>query len=151
MIALMFDLHFKFLQVLENYVGWGNVICLIIEYDAKAVIPLLMIIFDVLNPIVQTFATQVDGSYVEVIVFEKKDNNIFGVGAFVEESSCALVVGKLSIFKRLSIILVAFADPLSWWHIHETQFPNVGLLVEYILEITGSHIEIKHVFNLVGV
>jgi len=41
-----------------------------------------MIIFDVLNLIVQTSATQVDGSYVEAIVVEEKNNNIFGVGAF---------------------------------------------------------------------
>jgi phosphatidylglycerophosphate synthase len=60
-------------------VGWGNVICLVIEYDAKVVIILLMIIFDVLIPTIQTFATQVDGSYVEAIVVEEKDNNIFGV------------------------------------------------------------------------
>ncbi len=131
--------------------GWGNVICLVIEYDAKAVIPLLMIIFDVLNLIVQTFTTQVDGSYIEAIVVEEKDNNIFGVGAFIEKFSCALVVGKLPIFKRLYVVLVACIDPLAWWHIHDIQFPNVGFLAKYILEISGSHIEIKHVFNLVGV
>ncbi len=79
MITFMFDPWFKSLQLLENYVGWGNVICLVIEYDAKVVIILLMIIFDVLIPTIQTFATQVDGSYVEVIVVEEKDNNIFGV------------------------------------------------------------------------
>ncbi len=79
MITFMFDPWFKSLQLLENYVGWGNVICLVIEYDAKVVIILLMIIFDVLIPTIQTFATQVDGSYVEAIVVEEKDNNIFGV------------------------------------------------------------------------
>jgi hypothetical protein len=39
MFALMFHPCFKSLQVLENYVGWGNVIHLTTEYDAKAVIP----------------------------------------------------------------------------------------------------------------
>ncbi len=57
MFALMFDPHFKSLWVLENYVGRGNVIHLVIEYDAKVVISLMMIIFDVLNPINQTFVT----------------------------------------------------------------------------------------------
>jgi len=151
MITLMFDPQSKSLQLLENYVGWGNVICLVIEYDAKVVILQLMIIFYVLNPIVQTFANQVDGSYVEAIVVEEKDNNIFGVYAFIEESSCALVVGELSLFKRLSIVLLHVFDPLAWWHIHETQFPTIGFLVNYILEILGLHIEIKHVFSLVGV
>ncbi len=92
--------------------GWGNVICLVIECDAKVVILLLMIVFYVLNPIVQTFATQVDGSYVEAIVVEKKDNNIFGVGAFIEKSSFALVVGELSLFKRLYVVLLHVLIPL---------------------------------------
>jgi hypothetical protein len=124
----MFDLHFNFLQVLENYVGWGNVICLVIEYDAKAVIPLLMIIFDVLNPIVQAFTTQVDGSFVGVV--EEKDNNIFGVGASTKEYSCALVVGELSLFRRLFIVLTTCVDPFASWCIHESQFLNVGFFTK---------------------
>jgi hypothetical protein len=112
MITFMFDPRFQSLQLLENYVGWGNVICLVIECDAKVVILLLMIVFYVLNPIVQTFATQVDGSYVEAIVVEKKDNNIFGVGAFIEKSSFALVVGELSLFKRLYVVLLHVLIPL---------------------------------------
>lgn len=90
MLAFMLDPYFKSLQVFKIYVGQGNVIHLVIEYDAKLIIPLLMIIFDVLNPIVQAFTTQVDGSFVGVV--EEKDNNIFGVGASTEEYSCALVV-----------------------------------------------------------
>jgi len=69
----------------------------------------------------------------------------------IEESSCALVVGELSLFKRLYVVLVACVDTLAWWHIHETQFPNGGFLAEYILEVPGSHIKIKHVFSLAGV
>jgi len=87
----MFDSHFKFLQILENYVGWGNVICLATKYDAKVVILLLMIIFDVLNPTIQAFTTQVDGSYVGAIVVEKENNNIFGVGVCIAKSSYLLL------------------------------------------------------------
>jgi hypothetical protein len=49
-----------------------------------------MIIFDVLNLTIEESTTQVDGSYVGVVV-EKEDNNIFGVGVFIEESPMFLL------------------------------------------------------------
>ncbi len=44
-------------------------------------------------------------SYVGVV---EEDNSIFGVGASIEESSCALVVGELFLFRRLCVVLVIF-------------------------------------------
>jgi hypothetical protein len=35
MLALMLDLCYKFLQVVENYVGHGNAIYLALDYDLK--------------------------------------------------------------------------------------------------------------------
>jgi hypothetical protein len=75
-------------------VGWGNVIYLVIEYDAKIVILILMIIFDVLNPTIQAFTTQVDGSYVGAIIVKEENNNIFGVNVSIEESPYVFVVGN---------------------------------------------------------
>jgi hypothetical protein len=80
--------------------------------------------------------------------FKKEEGNMFGVGASLEESSCALVVGELSLFKRLSILASTCVDPLSWWWCHENQFPNVGFLAKQILGILGLQIEIEHVFSL---
>lgn len=45
MMAIMLDLHFKFLHVMENLLGDGNAIRLAIEYDAK-IVTLLMVCFD---------------------------------------------------------------------------------------------------------
>jgi hypothetical protein len=42
MFAIMLDPHFKFLQIVENYVGCGKTICFASEYDVKAMIPLFM-------------------------------------------------------------------------------------------------------------
>jgi hypothetical protein len=151
MFALMLDPRFKFLWALENYVGWGNVIYLAIKYDAKVVIHLLMIIFYVLNLTIQAFIAQVDGSYVGAIVVERENNNIFGVNVSIKESSYVFVVGELSLFKRLFIVLATCVDPLTWWCIHKTQFPNVGFLAKQILGILGSQIETECVFNLVNV
>jgi hypothetical protein len=68
-----------------------------------------MIVFEVLNPIVQACA-------IEVVGFgdsNEEDNNIFGVGTSMEEPSRALVVGKLSLFRRLYVTPTTCVDPLS--------------------------------------
>jgi hypothetical protein len=147
MFTLMLDLRFKSLRVVENYVGHGACICFVAKYDANAIIPLLMIVFEVLNPIVQACVVEVVGYVARFGDYIEKDNNIFNVGTSMEKSSCALVV-KLSLFRRLSISLATCVDPLAWWWIHETQFPNVSFLVKQLLRILGSQIEIECVFNL---
>ncbi len=38
-LALMFDPKFKYLKVVENYVGCGACICLVVEYDANVINP----------------------------------------------------------------------------------------------------------------
>jgi hypothetical protein len=86
-----------------------------------------MIVFEVLNPIVQACAIKVVGFG----DFNEEDNNIFGVGTCMEKSSHALVVGELSLFKRLYVTFITCVDPLTWWWIHETQFPNVSFLAKY--------------------
>jgi hypothetical protein len=59
--------------------------------------------FEVLNPIVQACVVEVVGFVAGFGDSIEEDNNIFGVGASMEESSHALIVGELSLFKRLSI------------------------------------------------
>jgi hypothetical protein len=93
----MFDPCFKSFKVVENYVGYGVCIRLTLEYDANAIIPFLMIVFEILNPIVQACIITVVGSIVKFGDFIKEDNNIFGMNASIEESSCALVVRELSL------------------------------------------------------
>jgi hypothetical protein len=52
MFAFMLDPRFKSLKVVENYVGCGACIRFSTEYDANAIILLVMTMFEVLNPIV---------------------------------------------------------------------------------------------------
>jgi hypothetical protein len=47
--------------------------------------------FYVLNPIIQASITQVDGSYVGVVVVDEEDNNIFGVSVSIQESPMLLL------------------------------------------------------------
>lgn len=76
---------------------------------------------------------------------------MFGVGAFMEEFSWVLVIGKLSFFKSLVILSSMCANPLAWWKIHEGQFLKVGFLAKQVFRILGFHIETKKMLNLVGV
>ncbi len=109
MFALILDPRFKPLKVVENYVGCGACICLTIENDANAVIPLLMITFEVLNPFVHACAIEVVGSK----DFIEENNNIFGVGASMEKSSRGFIFGEFSLFKRLFITHTTSVDPLT--------------------------------------
>jgi hypothetical protein len=84
-----------------------------------------------------------------VILLGKK--NIFGVDTSIKKSSHALVVGELSLFKRLFVIPTTCVNPIVWWHNHETQFLNIGFLAKQILGILKSQIEVECVFNFVYV
>ncbi len=104
MLTLMLDPRFKSLRVVENYVGRRAYICLVVEYDANVVVRLLMIVFKVLNLIVQTCVVEVVGFVIGFDNSIEEETNIFGVGASMEKSSHAFVVGELSLFKRLFVI-----------------------------------------------
>jgi hypothetical protein len=110
MMAIMLDPHFKALCIVENLVRHKNAFRLTSEYDVKIVILLLMVCFDMLNLEFGTFAiATID------VIGPKLEENMFRVGASIEESSQALVIGELSLFKRLSIPSFACVDPLAWW------------------------------------
>jgi hypothetical protein len=147
----MLDPRFKSLRVVENYVGCGAYIHLVAEYDVNAIIPLLMTMFEVLNPTVQACAIEVIGSIIGSSDSIEEDNNIFGVGASMEESSHAFVVVELSLFRRLYVSPTTCVDPLAWWWIHGTRFPKVSFFAKQILKILGSQIETECVFNLAKV
>jgi len=108
MIAIMLDPWFKHLCVVENYVGWGNTICLAFEYDVKGVIPLLMVCFHQLNLIVQECS--INGPSEEL---NEEDNNIFGVGTFIEKSSHALFTIELFLFWKLPTLQATCNDLLA--------------------------------------
>jgi hypothetical protein len=72
-----------------------------------------MIEIEVLNPIVQACAIQVVGFIAGFGDSIEENNNIFSVGAFMEESSCALV-GELFLFWRLYVSSITCVDPLAW-------------------------------------
>ncbi len=90
-----------------------------------------MTIFKQLNPTIQDEAiVLVDG-----FAFENEDEKLkmFNIGISMEESSWALVIGKLALFQRLFILLSMCANPLNLWQTHKGQFLNVGFFVKQVL------------------
>jgi hypothetical protein len=80
----------------------------------------------------------------------ENEGHIFGVGTYFE-SSQVLVTRELFLLKRLSIPFTTCENLFIWWHNHKGQFLDVTFLAKQILGILRSQIEIKKVFNLVGV
>ncbi len=105
-MAIMMDSHFKPLHIVENLVGCRNAIQLAYEYDVKIDVPFFMVCSYWLNIIAITSILVID------ITSPKLEENMFGVGVLIEESSWALVIGELSLFRRLFIISSACANPL---------------------------------------
>jgi hypothetical protein len=49
----------------------------------------------------------------------ENESNMFGVGTSFEKSFQALVIGKLSLFMKLSIAFTTCEELFIWWHNHE--------------------------------
>jgi hypothetical protein len=87
----MLDLHFKSLRGVENYVGCEDYIYLADEFDANVIIPLLMLVFVILNRIIQACVAIV----VRSNDFIEDDDNIFGVDAFMKNFICNYCFGVI--------------------------------------------------------
>jgi hypothetical protein len=92
MLSITLDPCFKFV---ENYLGHGDYIFVLLLRLTNEIIPFLMIIFKVLNLIVQACTTTIVGSS----DFIEENNNIFSVSASMK-SSHAFIVGELFLFLR---------------------------------------------------
>ncbi len=79
------------------------------EFDVNVIILLLMLVFEILKHIIQ--------ACVAIIVgfndFIEEDHNIFGVGISMEKFKCAIIIWKLSLFKRLFITPTTCDDLLA--------------------------------------
>jgi hypothetical protein len=77
-----------------------------------------------LNPNTIAYVTIIDDVRLEL------EENMLGMGTSIEKSFQALVIGKLFLFKKLSIFLSTCASPLTWWCMHGGKFSNVGFLAK---------------------
>jgi hypothetical protein len=87
MLALMLDLHFKCLGVVKTFVGWEKIMEIVVKYDIKFLMLLLVTTFHLQNP---SFVDPIDAL---VVVDE---DSIFGVVTSNETTLQGLLKNELS-------------------------------------------------------
>jgi hypothetical protein len=132
MLTLMLDPHFTSFDVVKTFVGREKMILMVVEYDSKTLLPLLMATLQFLNPNSDglTKATQIDGD----------EDSIFGAVNTLHE----LLINELNLFCHLHVKPKDFMLPLTWWKIHEAQFPNVYFMSKFC-EFLGPKSKLKDI------
>jgi hypothetical protein len=74
---------------------------------------------------------------------EEDETDMFGVGAFMEKNSWALIARELFLFWRLAITPPMCVDPFTWWKIHEGQFRMLASLPNKFLGFQGFKLRLK--------
>jgi hypothetical protein len=103
--------------------GCGNAISLASKYDLKKIIPLLITIFERLNPSIQVeVVASIDGLLIE----EEEKTNMFGVEASMER-----IFMGIGYWGNVFVLEVGYTPIMCawihvWWKTHEGQFLNVG-------------------------
>ncbi len=100
MLILIFDLCFKNLELIRDYVNLELAMQVAANYDQKILMPLLLTIYHASTPN-STTITSITSTEVEL--------GVFGSLTFTEEVVMELIRTQLSLFKR-TIVLI---DPLS--------------------------------------
>jgi hypothetical protein len=126
----MLDPHFKSFDVMKTFVGQEKVIHMVVDYDSKTLLLLLVVAF-------QFFNLNSDGLTKTSLVDGDKDS-IFRAVTSNEVTLHGLLINELNLFHHLHVKLEDSMMPLTWWKIHETRFSNVFFVVQQILGIHGS-------------
>jgi hypothetical protein len=66
------------------------------------------------------------------------DDLLFSEPISIKEAGEGLLKSKLFLFCRIVVLDKDLKSPLACWKTHESQFPNVGILVREILGIPKS-------------
>ncbi len=110
MLTLMLDSNLKSLDVVKAFVGWAKVIQIVVKYGNKTLLPLLVVVFNFLNPSIYglTKATPVDDDS----IFRAMTSNVI----ILHE----LLNNELGLFHHLHVKLENILLSLTWWTSHET-------------------------------
>jgi hypothetical protein len=102
-LTLMLDMCFKSLDVVKVFVGQEKVIQIVVEYDSKTTLPLLVVALHFLNPTNDGFA---QASPID-------DDSIFGVVTSNETTLHGLLKNELGLFHHLHVTLEDLILPLT--------------------------------------
>jgi hypothetical protein len=112
MLVIIFDLHFKNLQLIGVYVGLELAMQVATNYDRKILMPPLLIVDHALTP---------NSTSITSIAFIVVELGVFGSLAFAKEVVMGFIKIELSFFKRIAMLIDHF-NPFIWWAKHEQQF-----------------------------
>lgn len=115
------------------------------EYDTNILVPMLVKVAISFSP---PAVHGVDGA---AAVPVNSRASLFGAPASITEASKGLLLGELSLFRRLVVEPDTVACPLQWWKEHEKRFPTVGFVARQLLGIPGSQIECERIFSIAGI
>jgi hypothetical protein len=124
MLALMLDPHFVCMDVVKVFVGWEKVMEMVVEYDTKFLMSLMVASFHLQN------LGFVDPIIALVVVDE---DSIFSPVTSNEAILQGLLKNELSLFCQLHVKLEHYLLPLIWWKSNELQFPNISFVAKQIL------------------
>jgi hypothetical protein len=102
---------------------------MVVEYDNKVLIPLLLVVFQFQNLEIETFFE---------LATINDDDSIFWVVTSNEYTIHGLLKNELTLFDHLHMKPKDCALPLTWWPLHEKMFPNVSFVAWQILGIPGA-------------
>jgi hypothetical protein len=68
-----------------------------------------------------------------------------------EEMDLSIVKKQINHFLVKKLIEEECKNPLAWWKLYKVQFPNIGFVIQQILGIIGSPIELERTFNIVSI
>ncbi len=100
MLTLMLDPCFKSLEVVKAFVGWANLIQIMVEYVSKTLLPLLVVAFHFLNPTSNG-----------MIVATSVDDSIFGAVTLNATIVHMLLKNELGLFCHLHVKPKDFVYP----------------------------------------
>ncbi len=97
MLALMLNPRFKSLDILKTFVRMAKVIHMVVEYDTKSLMSLLLLTFLFINP-------NVNGTF-EPTTIDDGEESIFGAMTSNEGTLKMLLKNELSLFRHLLVKL----------------------------------------------
>jgi hypothetical protein len=114
---------------------------MLVEYDNKFLMPLLVVAFKIKNLSVVGLSK---------LIVTDDEELIFGAMASNEATFHGLLKNELGLFCHLPMKLEDCLFFLTWWKSHEICFLNYFFVARKILGILGSQIETKRIFSIVG-
>jgi len=130
MLVLMLELRFKGLKCVIDFLGHDKVKFLVVEYDTKILIPLLVKCNHFLNLDVVGICTSPSNG---------PSNSLFDTPILSTNANERLFLAQLFFFRHCVVNLSDDARaPLLLWKEHARLYPNVAFFAKQILAIPSS-------------